>query len=89
MHATFGQPPRQHGRQQRDERQHGEGLLDAEAVGAGMPMSGTVRLPMPQAKPIISDDTVAAPPLTKRLREGDVDRQRRLQQQPADRPASP
>ena len=32
---------------------------------APMPMSGTVRLPIPQAKPIINDDTVAAPPLTK------------------------
>ena len=28
---------------------------------ADSPISGTARLPMPQANPIISDDTVAAP----------------------------
>ena len=32
---------------------------------APMPISGTVRLPMPHANPIINDETVAAPPLTK------------------------
>src|SRR5688572_17018759 len=34
-------------------------------LSALAPMIGTNRLPIPHANPIISDDTVAAPPLTK------------------------
>ena len=52
---------------------------------ASMPVNGTLSPLMPHAKPIISDDTVAALIGASDLTEGHVHRQGGLQQKPAER----